>query len=315
MGPDRVIRLSTVGALVLALWLPVSGLVDVALFDTGHWVAAAAGMVAMGLLHGRHVWFAVRGLRPPAAAWTLTALALVVAALVPSVYAVWGRPAQMLLASLVILLPAAWAFAAVLVLGTTTLVSGLATGWADWLPSVLLGYLAYGVASGLLIHLVVALRRLRASRTELAQGAVVRERLRIDTQLRATVGVALAELVERGERADAAGAPEALQAELAGIAAAARRTLGVVRRAVRGYQQASLQVELDAAVTLLAAGGIEATVIGADTPVAFDDDMRAALRTGIAGLLRGGRSTTHCVIEVVGGARPRLRLTPESAAR
>lgn len=305
---DRIVRLATAGTLAFAIWLPISGLAGLSTFDAGTgWAAAAVGTVALGALHFRHVWFAVRGVLPPYWIWSLPAMLLIVVALVPFASNTWGRPVQMLAASVVVLLPFPWSFVAATAIAVAISAFAVVTGFVDYLPWVLGGYLTNGAGSGILAHLVVALRRLRDSRTELAQNAVVRERLRIDAQLRATVGAELATVVDRGERAVQRADPGDLRTELIGIARHSRQALADVRQAVRGYQQTSLQAELDTAVTLLAAAGVEATVLGEPAAVAVDLATRDALRAELAALLRTG-STTRCVIEVVPVGRPQLRI-------
>lgn len=314
---DVAIRLATAGTVACAVWIPVSGLAGIGSLDSGR--AAVVSVIAVLLaapLHIWHIWFAVRGVRPPYWGWSLAALAVIVIAFVPFVESVWGRLLHMLGASILILLPVPWSFVAAATLGTAIVPLSAALGFADRLWYVLLGYLIFALGLAALVYVVAAIRRLRASQVALAQDAVVRERLRIDAELRQTVGGELADIVKRADRAGTATEPGELRAELSGIADASRRTLLGVRQMVRGYQQVSLRAELDTAITLLAAGGVETTVIGSDgPPVVVDDDMRATLRSGIAALLRDSGSTTRCVIEVVREDRPRLRITYGTAGR
>jgi two-component system, NarL family, sensor histidine kinase DesK len=266
--------------------------------------------VIYGSLHFWHVWWAVRGVRPPYWGWSLAALAVTVAAFLPFVDSVWGRMLQVLGASCLILLPLPWSAVALTVIGAAIFPLGGMLGFADRFWYVFMGYLMFAIGDGVLVYLTVALRRLKASRTELAEDAVVRERLRIDAELRDTIGTELSGIVSRGKRAEAADTPEELRAQLNRIADASRQTLTGVRHTVRGYQQVSLRAELDTAITLLAAGGVQTTVIGTDgPPVVVDDEMRATLRAGIAALLRDSGPARRAVIEVLWDDRPRLRIT------
>jgi two-component system, NarL family, sensor histidine kinase DesK len=314
---DVAIRLATIGTLATAVWLPVSGLGGVGSLDSGRrLVPVLIATVIYGSLHFWHVWWAVRGVRSPYWGWTLAALAVTVFAFLPFVDSVWGRMLQVLGGSCLILLPLPWSFAAVAVIGAAIYPLGNALGFADRFWYVFMGYLLFAIGDGVLVYLTVALRRLKASRTELAEDAVVRERLRIDAELRGTIGTELAGIVARGERAGERATPEELRAELSGLADASRQTLTGVRQTVRGYQQVSLRAELDTAITLLAAGGVQTTVIGTDgPPVVVDDEMRATLRAGVATLLRDGGPARRCVIEVLWEDRPRLRITSATVSR
>jgi two-component system, NarL family, sensor histidine kinase DesK len=155
------------------------------------------------------------------------------------------------------------------------------------------------------IWLVGAVRRLEQARQELADEAVVRERLRLDGELRETLGAGLRAIATRGQRAtaliDGGGGrePLALADELQGLVGGARRTLAQARRMISGYQRASLSAELDTAATLLTAAGIETRVVRppGGVPDTVDEPLRSALRADVARLLREG-TAGHCVITV-----------------
>jgi hypothetical protein len=155
--------------------------------------------------------------------------------------------------------------------------------------------------------MAAALRRLRAARLDLAAAAVAQERLRVDGELSRTLGTALESIASRGQRAAAQldADPALLEAALLEAALRAliedsRMTLAEARRMIRGYQQGSLRAELDSAVALLAAVGIEARLVLARADVADtgEDAPRAALRAGLARALRADPPPRACRITV-----------------
>jgi len=140
------------------------------------------------------------------------------------------------------------------------------------------------------------------ARLALTEEAVTRERLRIDSELRRTLGVALEAIAGHAQRASnvAGRSPAVVEGELRALVDGSRRTLAEARRMVRGYQQVSLRAELDTAATLLTAAGIETRVVlaGGDLPDTVEETLRSALRSATTGLLRDD-ATRSCVITVV----------------
>jgi two-component system sensor histidine kinase DesK len=141
------------------------------------------------------------------------------------------------------------------------------------------------------IRLVRSVRQLRAAREELAAQAIARERARIDEDLTAVVGGALADLAGRADRATRLvdTDPATADRELRVLVADARRTLADARRVVRGYRDVSLGAELETAAALLAAAGIPARIEPggyAGTPA--DPARRTALQQEVARLLEAG---------------------------
>jgi two-component system sensor histidine kinase DesK len=92
---------------------------------------------------------------------------------------------------------------------------------------------------------------------------VVRERLRIDGELRQTVGAALEAIALQGERAGSLALRNRSAAEqvLRALVDAARKTLSDARRMVTRYQEPSLRAELETVATLLAAAGIQSRMV------------------------------------------------------
>jgi signal transduction histidine kinase len=158
------------------------------------------------------------------------------------------------------------------------------------------------------VWLLGAVRQLEATRRRLADEAVVGERVRIDGELRSTVGAALDGIAARGQRAlvlaenDGDGSPPAaLEHEVATLVDEARRALTEARQLIIGYRQPSLAAELASASALLAAAGVATTIEwppgGPPPAVPAGPEVRAALREATTAALHddGARS---CVIAV-----------------
>jgi signal transduction histidine kinase len=167
------------------------------------------------------------------------------------------------------------------------------------------GLLTFGPSVAVPVWLLAKVRELQAARLALAEVAVVRERLRIDEELRRTVGAELTAVTVRGDRAAALATrdPAATARALDALVDGSRRTLARARQMVRRYQKASLRAELDSASTLLSAAGITTRVVlppGLSLE-AVPQSLRAALRSGTARLL-GDDTVRHCTIAIVGEA-------------
>jgi two-component system sensor histidine kinase DesK len=132
--------------------------------------------------------------------------------------------------------------------------------------------------------LVRVLDDLSAARTELAELAVGRERLRVSRDLHDLLGQTLSAVSLKGDLAlrllptDAAAAG----AEIASLTGVARDALRDVRAVARAEHGVALAAELDAAVTLLGAAGI-VTEVDVDVDVDVDLDLGAGRSlTGLA---------------------------------
>jgi two-component system, NarL family, sensor histidine kinase DesK len=91
----------------------------------------------------------------------------------------------------------------------------------------------------------------------------------------------------------------AAETELRALAAASRATLAQSRRLVRRYRQVSLSSELQTAVTLLAAAGIQARIElpPGGQPEVLSAELRGQLRSELARVLRED-TPGECVIAV-----------------
>ena len=146
-----------------------------------------------------------------------------------------------------------------------------------------------GIALAMLIWLVRILRNLQAARRQLATRALVIERQRIDAEVVRTIGAALEQIASRGESAAglATADLEAAAGELRAITACSRAALADARTMLTGYRSVSVEAELAAATTLLAAAGIRAKVLLPDgeLPAELSAPLRAKLRAAIAAAL------------------------------
>jgi signal transduction histidine kinase len=303
---ERSTRLATTAAVVVAIFFPLLHIAYIFVYphggyDRGMWALAA--VAAYLPLHVRHVWFAAHAARPRGAAWTMTAMTAIVIGALPLVGSAWVMEFSWLAVSALIVIRRPWSYLAGIGL--------MAAAWPVALllgdPNNVAGWYALSTANRtatlfVLVWLAAAIRRLLAARLALAEEAVTRERLRIDGELRRTLGTALESIVTRGQRAAAlvGGDRVTLEAELRTLIEDSRATLAEARRMVRSYQQVSLRAELDTAAALLTAAGIETRLAlpRGDLPDTIEDALRAALRTALVRLLRDDAPPRTCLITV-----------------
>ena len=323
----RLMRFATPGAMAYATVFPLVqvGLIaeSTSLWRGGGYADGAWALLATVCylpLHLRHVRYEARGSRAPGGIWTLAALTVVVAAALP-LGDLWLPTFHVVAVSaLLVLRPRSGLAAVAAVVAAQVPLSLLLDSELRAAPSYYAVTVAWRSAAVFVpIWLVGAVRRLEDARRALADEAVVRERLRLDGELRETLGRALREIEARGERATTlvdGGREQALEDELHELVRGARRTLAQARQMINGYQHAALATELDTAVTLLAAAGIEARVVlpRGGVPDTTDEALRTTLRADIARLLRDD-TTGACVITVTRPAgHVRVDVSPGAAA-
>jgi two-component system, NarL family, sensor histidine kinase DesK len=295
--------------------------VEVATIALSWWPIGGRGMQALVAtacylpLHVRHVLYVVRGSRPPAARWTLLAMAAVIIGAVPIIGVGWLLTFHTLAVSVLILVSPPWSLVIFAGLVAAPVPLTIALGAPEFGPYFAAAVAWRSLAPFVLIWLGCAIRQLEEVRLTLADDAVTRERIRIDGELRRTLGAGLEAIVGRAERADTlvGQSPDAVEGELRAVAEESRRTLAEARRLVRTYQRVSLGAELDTAATLLTAAGIQARVVlpDAELPDTVEEKLRSALRSATARLLADD-ATRSCVITVVRQqGRTRLELRSE----
>ncbi|KAA2267098.1 hypothetical protein F0L68_00770 [Solihabitans fulvus] len=148
-------------------------------------------------------------------------------------------------------------------------------------------------------RLVRVLTELHATRAELAELAVGRERLRVSRDLHDLLGQSLSAVSLKGDLALRllARDPRAARAEVAELTALARDTLHGMRAVTHDEHAVSLSVEADGAVALLAAAGVD-TTIDVRLPGLAEPGQRLfawAVREGVTNILRHS-DATRCSI-------------------
>ncbi len=269
---------------------------------------AVAATVVYSPLYLRHVFFFIRGLRPPAAGWSLAAVAVVVAGAVPLAGGWWLPMSFALAVCLLTTLPWRWSLAGTAMLLVAQAPLALAFPAPDFPdvasePSYFALDLLWRTAAVFVpVWLVRAVRQLHTARRELADDAVLHERMRVDARLRDTIGAALGSIVARGERAAALtpGRPGEAETELSALIETSRGGLAETRRMLSGLHQPSLLAELETATALLNAAGIQTRLtLPAGQPSAVaGTGFRARLRSTMARLLRE-ESARSCVLALV----------------
>jgi two-component system sensor histidine kinase DesK len=301
---SRFVRLATVAAVGFSVLLPLIELGRIATYPApvGPIAPAVPATACYLPLHLRHVLYGLHGGRPPAAGWTLAAMGVVIVGTTPLVGADWLFMFAPLAVSVLLVVRPPWSFLLSVSLAAATAPLALALGAPGWSATYLPIEVAWRAATlFVLVWLVAAARQLQAARRALTEEAVFRERLRIEGELRATVAVGLARIAAQGERAieQAGRAPAAAWDGLQVLVEGSRRTLAEARRISRSYQRCSLRTELDMAVALLGAAGIETRLAlpAGDLPETVDASMRSTLRAATARLL-GDDTVEHCDLVV-----------------
>jgi two-component system sensor histidine kinase DesK len=145
------------------------------------------------------------------------------------------------------------------------------------------------------------LARLEAGRHTAAELAVAKERLRFAGDLHDIQGHYLQALCLKGEiTARLIGVDDARARDAAqDVATLARQALADTRAVVHGYRETSLALEMDNAVGILRAAGIDATVNGgpAAIPCAVATPLGRLVREGATNILRHTQATS-CTISL-----------------
>jgi two-component system sensor histidine kinase DesK len=199
----------------------------------GHAAQALVATACYLPLYVRHVRHAAGGTRPAGAGWTLLAMAVVIMGALPVIGTSWLTSLHALAVSARIVLRPPWSLLVVAGLLAAPAPLAIAFGDPQWAAFSTISVVWRGAAVFVLVWLTGATRRLQEARLALAEQAIARERLRIDGELRRTVGAALEAVVARGERAIALATRNVAMAEeelrvLAGLAGRAGALTGSV---------------------------------------------------------------------------------------
>jgi two-component system, NarL family, sensor histidine kinase DesK len=269
-------------------------------------VASVVMGLAVGALQLRHSLATARGQRPRGWVWTF--LAMVVLAYVPLWWLTWDWfGAQWFVAASAAMVLRTWP--RVVVVGGIVVGSGAAAAYsavdADLSPGSVIVWTVYyltltTMATAALYgsaRLVGAVEELYAARTELAELAVGRERLRVSRDLHDLLGQSLSAVSLKGDlamRLLAGGRAAAARAEIESLTGVARRALRDVRAVARDEHVVSLPAEIDAAAALMDAAGIETDVDVdlTDLPRPAEEVLAWAVREGATNLLRHSDAQT-----------------------
>jgi two-component system, NarL family, sensor histidine kinase DesK len=292
--------------------------------DPGNPAIAVPAALAVGALQLRHSLAAARGERPRGWPWTLGALVALVYLPMGWFTMDWAPMQYFVIASGAMLLrgwPAATVVAAPLVgmaAVAATPVYGDSTGQraffvAYWVVGLVTGAVAlYGSA-----RLVQVVDELEATRTELAELAVGRERLRVSRDLHDLLGSSLSAVSLKGDLARRLlhSDPPAARAQIEGLTGVARDALRDMRAVTRDEHAVALRTEIDGAAALLGAAGIDAH-IDADLPELArppQDVLAWAVREGVTNVLRHSQASTCSITARRGDGMVRLEIVNDGA--
>jgi len=301
--PIRFLGLATAGVLTGSAGLVTVGVLRIAYEDPSRIVVAAVATMLYLPVHLWHTYHAAHGRRPRGTAWSLAAMAVVIVAVLPVVGVQWLGALYPLAASVLLVLRPPWSVVTFCVLLAVPVPATFAFGEPSWAPYFTAGVALTGLVLAVPVWLIAATRELGSARERLAAEAVVRERVRVEADLHETLGVALESIADTGDRAAdlITRAPDRATGPLGEIVTAARTTLSAARRLNARWHQSPARAELDTAVALLRAAGIDAELRG--SPRGVPDTQLAALHDQVARLLQDG-AVRRCVVDVgPGGVR------------
>jgi two-component system, NarL family, sensor histidine kinase DesK len=312
---DGLIRLAAAAAVGCSIVLPLLELARIAVGwapSPGHATLALAATACYLPLYVRHVWHAARGSRPAGAGWTLVAMAVVILGALPFIGTSWLISLHSLAVSVLIIARPPWSLLGAAGLVAATAPLAIAFGHPQWVTFYTVSVIWRGATVFVLVWLVGATRRLEHARLLLAEEALARERLRIDGELRCTLGAALEAVAASGQRASALAGVDcaALEDELRSLVEGSRRALAQARRTIRGYQRLSLRAELDSAAALLTAAGISTRLElpRGELPETVGAEPRAALHAAVTRLLRDDAARRCLIVITYEDGRVRLEL-------
>jgi two-component system, NarL family, sensor histidine kinase DesK len=293
--------------------------------DAGNPAIAVLAALAIGALQLRHSLAAGRGERPRGWQWTL--LALTVLVYLPIVWfgMGWAPMQYFMIASAAMLLrgwPAGTAIAAPLLATAAGVIGEAPVGESPAQAALSVVYWTVGLVTGAVAlygaaRLVRVLDELEATRAELAELAIGRERLRISRDLHDLLGHSLSAISLKGDLARRLlhSDVHAARAEIEGLTAVARNALRDVRAITRDKHTVSLRTETDGAAALLGAAGIDAR-IDLDVPELArptEEVLAWAVREGITNVLRHSQATTCSVTAARRGGMVRLEIVNDGA--
>jgi len=266
-------------------------------------IGALAGFF---LPHYLHIRAALGNVEPSGAPYGLAMQVVATYAPFPAFGPWWTAAAAPILAGSVLLRlgprRGTWAMIPIMVFqawwSSTGPYGTIASGFYYALTVFITGFVLYAVT-----RLVVVTRELEQARAELAEAAVLRERLRISRDLHDGLGRSLTAIALKGDLAGrllaglpagAAGETREARREIGELVRIAREAAQDVRRVARGYREMSLTQETHRAVALLEASGVSCHVnlMEEELPRPVDEMLAWAVREGVTNVLRHSAATT-----------------------
>jgi two-component system sensor histidine kinase DesK len=293
--------------------------------DAGSPAIVVLAALAIGALQLRHSFAAARGERPRG--WPSTLLAVTGLAYLPIGWLGmgWAPMQYFVIASAAMLLrgwPASAAVAAPLLVTAAGVVGEVPVGEGVAQEALSVAYWTVGLVTGAVAlygaaRLVWVLDELEDARTELAELAIGRERLRISRDLHDLLGHSLSAISLKGDLARRLlhSDVRAARAEIEGLTEVARGALRDVRAVTRDQHAVSLRTEADGAAALLGAAGIDAR-IDVDLPELArptEQVLAWAVREGITNVLRHSQATTCSVTAARQDGMVRLEIVNDGA--
>lgn len=230
----------------------------------------------------------------------------------------WGGMAGWLAGSILLLIPGwtAWALSASVIL--SVLVGSLILGLDRFSVAYLtIASLDTGLVVFGLSRLSLIISYLNVTRNELAQLAIIKERMRFARDLHDLLGYSLSAITLKAEltRRLVSSNPPQARDELTELTEIARQALADVRMVASGYRKMSLSEEAASVVALLGQAGIHARVEINCGPLeeAVDTVLATVLREAVTNMLRHSMAQ-NCVVEAtVASDAVRLRVNNDGA--
>jgi two-component system sensor histidine kinase DesK len=282
-------------------------------YGPGYGAAAAIATLAVISTHYLNMRAGLRGERPPA--YPLTMVLQAVVTYLPDLLpgGMSGVTAPMLAGTLLVFLPLGWGGALVVLM---MLYEGTVLWWGGVPIIVTLFYVTTVPATGAMTYALVRFTRMAAdleeARAELADAAVIKERLRISRDLHDGLGRSLTAIALKGDLASRLMErdPAAARTEVGELVQVAREAAHDVRHVARGYRALSLADEVNRAVALLESSGVGVQAHLADValPGRSDEALAWAVREAVTNVLRHSRATTCTITTSVNGGTLRLEV-------
>ncbi|MEV0587905.1 sensor histidine kinase [Nonomuraea sp. NPDC050310] len=169
-----------------------------------------------------------------------------------------------------------------------------------------------------LIRLVRVTTELEQARADLAEAAVLKERLRISRDLHDGLGRSLTAIALKGDLAARLldRDPAAARTEVGELVSVAREAAQDVRQVVRGYRELSLAGEVHRGQALLEASGIACLVNLAEVrlPQPAEAALAWGVREAVTNVLRHSRATTCSISTALDAGRARLEVVNDGVA-